>query len=258
MTQLTPEQIKQNYDTLLSYIESYIASPRKEQVLTLYTDHQDRIAVMPASGTEHYHNCFPGGYVDHVVRVIEGALHIMDLWSTFGATIDYSKEELVFAALNHDLGKIGTEDAEQYIFNDSEWHRKNQGKIYKNNPTNSFMTVPDRSLKLLADRGIPVSEQEWFGIKLHDGMYEDANKSYYVSHDPSSRLRTNLPYVLHQADMMASRVEYEMWVRASKSNHPASSLSIRRKTGSQGSTPIALTEQGKGNLQEVFNQMFKP
>jgi len=250
MKTLVPEQIQDNYNTLLGYINTYIASPRKELVIKLYQDHEDRIATMPASGTEHYHNCFPGGYVDHVIRVIETSLRLFDLWAEFGATINYTKEELVFAALNHDLGKIGTEDAEQYIINDSEWHRKNQGKHYKNNPVNSFMTVPDRSLKLLADRGIPVSEQEWFGIKLHDGLYEEANKSYYISYDPTSRLRTNLPYVLHQADMLSARVEYEAWVR-----EQSSSTSDKKK---RTATTMAMTEETKKDLQGVFNQMFKP
>jgi hypothetical protein len=42
-------------------------------------------------------------------------------------------------------------------------------------------------------------------------MYEEANKPYLVSYNPDSRLRSNLPLILHQADMMASRVEWERW-----------------------------------------------
>ena len=42
------------------------------------------------------------------------------------------KEELIFVALNHDIGKMGFpgEGNETYIPNDSEWHRKNLGKEY--------------------------------------------------------------------------------------------------------------------------------
>ena len=32
-----------------------------------------------------------------------------------------------------------------------------------------------------------------------------------ISFNPDSRLRSNLPLILHQADMMASRVEWERW-----------------------------------------------
>ena len=38
-----------------------------------------------------------------------------------------------------------------------------------------------------------------------------SNKPYLVSFNPDSRLRSNLPLILHQADMMASRIEWERW-----------------------------------------------
>lgn len=212
MKALTPEELSSNYDKFIGLIDKHIASPRKEQLKQFYQDHAERLALMPASSVEHHHNCFPGGYVSHVIGVVEAALKIRALWVESGAVLVGSEEELVFAALNHDLGKIGTEQEAQYMPNDSEWHRKNQGKIYKNNPTNPFMTVPDRSLKLLADRKISVSENEWYAIKLHDGLYEDSNKPYYMSHDPNSKLRTDLPYILHQADLLAARIEYETWI----------------------------------------------
>jgi len=249
---LTPEQVGLNFDRLLEMIETHISNPRKDQLLALYKEHAERIMLMPASGTEHYHNCWPGGYVDHVLRVVDAALEIRDLWESYGSTINYTREELVFAAINHDLGKIGTEQAEQYIPNDSEWHRKNQGKMYKNNPINAFMTVPDRSLKLLADRGIRVTENEWFGIKLHDGMYDEGNKHYYVSYDPSSRLRTNLPYVLHQADQLAARVEYEMW--AAKAEEKSALISKKRQ---EPGIPSSVSDEQKQELINVFDSLFK-
>jgi hypothetical protein len=243
----TPEQLQANYQELIGVIEKYFDGERKEKLIQLYTDHEERIMMMPASGTAHYHNCFTGGYVDHVLRVIRCALQVKALWEAEGAVINYTDEELVFAALNHDLGKIGSEEAEQYVHNPSDWHRKNQGKLYINNPVNSFMTVPDRSLKLLADRGIKVSENEWFGIKLHDGMYEEANKPYYVSWNPDSALRTNIPYVLHQADMMASRIEKETNYSADKTSTPAP----------KSKKNTAFKEADKESLKNTFDQLFK-
>lgn len=250
MKNLTAEQLQQNYNRFISYIDKYITGERKEQLKKLYEDHAERIMLMPASGTEHYHNCFAGGYVDHVIRVIDGALAIKNVWENFGSVINFTDEELVFAAINHDLGKIGSEESEMYVINDSEWHRKNQGKIYKNNPANCFMTVPDRSLKLLADRGIRVSDNEWFGIKLHDGMYDESNKHYYISYDVNSRLRTSLPYILHQSDQMAARVEYEAWM-ATTTQAP------KAKTKSNIHTTTALSDSDKADLANVFNDLFK-
>jgi hypothetical protein len=243
----TPEQLQANYQELMGVIEKYFDGERKQKLTQLYTDHEERIMMMPASGTVHYHNCFTGGYVDHVLRVIRCALQVKALWEAEGAVINYTDEELVFAALNHDLGKIGSEEAEQYIHNPSDWHRKNQGKLYINNPANSFMIVPDRSLKLLADRGIKVSENEWYGIKLHDGMYEEANKPYYVGWNPDSALRTNISYVLHQADMMASRIEKE-------TNHSAEEAYAPAPKAKKSTT---LKEAAKESLKNTFDQLFK-
>ena len=212
---LTAEQLIENYDKFLTYIDDYITGDRKQQLKDLYTDHQERIMLMPASSKEHHHNAFAGGYVLHVMNVIDISLKVMNLWKDTGMNIDFTTEELVFAAINHDLGKIGDEDNEMYIPQDSDWHRKNQGAIYKMNPLPEFMLIPDRSLFLLQQRGIKVSLKEWFGIKLHDGLYDESNKPYYIAYDKNARLRSNLPYILHQADSIAAKMEYEQWLSGS-------------------------------------------
>ena len=56
----TAEQLQENYKTFLSFIDQYITGERKEKLKKLYTDHEERIMIMPASGTAHYHNCFIG------------------------------------------------------------------------------------------------------------------------------------------------------------------------------------------------------
>ena len=245
----TAEQLEENYRKFLTYIDKYITGERQDKLKHLYLDHAERIMLMPAASVDHHHNAFPGGYVDHVIRVMDCALMIKNLWASSGAEINYTDEELVFAALNHDLGKFGTEEAEQYLPNDSEWHRKNQGKIYKFNDVNPFMIVPDRSLFILQQRGIVVSLNEYLGIKLHDGLYEEANKAYYMSHSAAAKLRTNLPIVLHHADHMASRIEFEMW---NKTQTPTASAPKRKPT-----LPTQMTETQKDDLMGVFNNLFK-
>ena len=112
------------------------------------------------------------------------------------------------------------------------------------------MTVPDRSLFLLQARGIKVSMNEFFGIKLHDGLYEDANKAYYISNAKESKLRTNLPIVLHHADHMASRIEYEKW----SSNQEASPVI---KPQSKKSIPQITDANQSKELVDIFNTLFK-
>ena len=133
---LTAEQIVQNWEDLINLIKDNFEGERKEKLLAMYTDLEDRMSVQPASSFDHYHNAFEGGYVDHVLRVIKCADEVHALWTKMGADMSgYTYEELIFVALNHDIGKMGFpgEGNEVYLPNDSEWHRKNQGKMYKIN-----------------------------------------------------------------------------------------------------------------------------
>ena len=84
-----------------------------------------------------YHNAHVGGYVEHVLHVVDCALKITNLWASEGATINFTTEEVIFAALHHDLGKVGDMENDYYVPNPSEWHRINQGKIYEFNKRKS-------------------------------------------------------------------------------------------------------------------------
>ena len=140
-------------------------------------------------------------------------MKIKPIWEQSGASIDFTDEELVMAALHHDLGKVGDLSEDNYIPNDSEWHRKNQGLVYKHNPRLEYMTITDRAIFILQHFGIVLTPNEYIGLRLTDGLYEEANKTYYMNWSKDNTLRTNIAYILHQADMMASRIEYDMWKR---------------------------------------------
>ena len=216
---LNENEIAHNWENLMNVIDVEFTGERKDSLIKMYNFFQDRMMLMPASSFEHYHNCFAGGHVDHVLRVMSCADAVYENCS------GYSREELMFAALNHDLGKVGTQELEMYRPNPSDWHRKNQGKIYEINPEIPFMSVPDRSLLLLQEFGIKFTQNEMMGIKLHDGMYDEANKPYFVAFRPESRMRVNLPIILHHADHMASQIEYENW----KQSNTTSVVESKRK-----------------------------
>ena len=215
MKELTPEQIQENWEILIQIVKDTFeeGSERREKLLNMYHYFEERMCMAPASGKEHFHNAHAGGYVEHVIHVTNSALQIKEVWEKNGATINFTDEELVFAALHHDLGKVGDLADDYYTPNDSDWHRKNQGLIYKHNPNLQFMTVTDRALFLLQHFGIVLSDNEYIGLRLTDGLYEEANKSYYIGYSPERALRSNIAYILHQADMMATHIEYDFWKR---------------------------------------------
>jgi len=251
---LTAEQIQENWIKLIDTITNNFSGERCDNLITMYESFKDRILTAPASGIEHFHNCFPGGYLDHVLRVIEFSEKLFNLWAEAGATIDYSKEELIFVALNHDLGKIGDLEDEYYIPNPSEWHRKNQGKIYSTNPDIVHMSVPHRGLWLLQEHNIKLSKNEMIAIMVHDGAYEDANTTYLKSYLPERSLRTNLPIIVHHADHMASRIECELWKKedsgVKKPQFTNTSKTNRLRNLSNGSTK-------SNSASTLFDDLFK-
>ena len=66
---LTEEKILENWNELKNVIDSFDGE-RKEKLNLMYDQLAERMMLAPASGIIHYHNCFAGGYVDHVLRVI--------------------------------------------------------------------------------------------------------------------------------------------------------------------------------------------
>lgn len=252
---LEAEQIQENWNTLMSYIDIYISEPRKTKLKEFYEKYAERIIMMPAAHKKEYHNAFPGGYVEHVNRVIQAALDINEVWVKYGVdTSTYTIEELVFSAMNHDLGKMGDEHNEAYIPQTDAWRRDKLGEEYKFNDKLEYMSVPDRGLHLLLSHGITYSKIEMLTIKLHDGLYDDANKSYLMGGwAPETKPRTSLIFIVHQADLLAARVEFEReWFPKFKGNLSPSNPNFILGNGKATTKPAtrkpAIKTQALGNI----------
>lgn len=237
---LEAEKIKENWERYRELVNTSFPT-RKDALNRLYDDLEERMVFMPASSMAHFHNAFAGGYVDHVLRVIECTEALYFTWSSQGADMSgYTKEEMLFAAMHHDLGKAGFpgEGNEVYQVETSDWHRKNQNKMYKHNENIPFTMVPDLSIWLLQEYGVKLSWNEYQAIKIHDGMYDEANKPYFVARSAQAKLKTNLPIILHHADHMAAQIEFEQW-RNEKSSSPKPVVSKTKTSKSNGLKNLA-------------------
>ena len=242
---LTAEQIQQNWIGLIGFIEDHISEPRKTKLIEFYEKYSDRLILMPAAHKKEYHNAFPGGYVEHVNRVITCALHLHDLWAQMGADVTtYTKEELVFSALNHDLGKMGDEENEAYIPQTDNWRKEKLGEDYMFNVKVPFASVPDRGLFLLQAHGIQYTFNEMITIQTHDGLYDEANKKYLMTYMPEQKPRTSLPFIVHQADLMAARIEFEKeWLPKFKETKEKQNKAFTLET--KKSSPITSVNKSK-------------
>ena len=86
------------------------------------------------------------------------------------------------------------------------------------------------------------------GIKLTDGLYDESNKPYFMSRTADSKLKTNLGYVMHQADAMAARIEFEMWYKGKPKSSTPIKKQYPKKTLSNANTNI--------NAKETFKDLY--
>lgn len=250
--------IVSNWNKLLEVIETHFSGDRKEKILELHTQFEDAMSIAPASLKEYFHNAFPGGYVMHVLNVITCSLALKDVWKLVGCNIDFTDEELVFSALFHDLGKIGDINAEYYVPQEDQWRRNKLEELYTINPKLDYMNVSDRTILLLMRANIVCSNKEFLAIKLADGLYNEANKSYLISYSKDFSLKTNLPYIIHAADFMAMHSEQDAWKKSLEENE----LSVKQKDTSvkkekQYVRKQTLVEESKTIMKpEDFSKMF--
>jgi hypothetical protein len=191
--ELTPEQIAENFEKFRSFMEKL--GDRSEPALALVDHLGERLAMCPASSRKEYHAAFPGGLVDHSLRLLSNALK---LCKTFNWEVP--KDSLIIGCLLHDLGKVGDHEKDYYVPQDSDWHRDKLGEMYKHNKEILYMTVPDRGVWLCQYFGLKLTQDEWLAIKLNDGQYAEENAPYKMK-EPL------LADIVHLADYISCKQE---------------------------------------------------
>lgn len=212
MMQYTNKELEKNYNNFLEGIQNSFTGERLEKLLHMYSMEElgPNLILSPASGNINYHNGYDGGYIDHIMNVVRNSLQMAALYKKQGGMVDWTQEELLFSAFHHDLGKLGEKNEMWYIKNPSDWHVKNQGKLYIGNPELQWMSLTDRTVYLLNIYGIKYTQKEFLTMKLTDGLYDEENTSYLKSWSPDNALKTELPHILHWADHMSSRIELQI------------------------------------------------
>jgi hypothetical protein len=215
---LTDAEIQANYAEFIKFIGDVFTGERKEKLLKMYSDDDGSLglslATAPASMCQHFHLCHPGGYLQHIMGVIKMSFAAKKMFEIAGCNIDFTDEQMVFSAMHHDLGKLGDpEFGEYYAPQDQDWKYK-KGEFYKMNGNLPYMEVTDRAIFLLQKFGVVYDWKEYLGIKLADGLFNEATEKYLKQYNQDLYLKTNLPRVIHAADYTACRAEYDSWYYA--------------------------------------------
>lgn len=195
---LTDEQMLDNI-TRFSELCERVGQHRVAGVKRMLDDMGDRIATAPASSRREYHAAYPGGLVDHTLRVLVYALQLKKNVDIFS---EIPTESVVFSALFHDIGKVGLpgkDGADYYVVEGDDWQRK-RGKYYEVNRDVQKMQNVDNSMLILLHYGINVTQDEYLAIRLNDGQYAEGNRQYAM-HEPP------LAILIHMADRLACEAE---------------------------------------------------
>lgn len=126
----------------------------------------------PATSMADYHNAFEGGLIDHLLRVANYAVRINN---SLPEEEKVDQVSLLKVCLLHGIGK-----ARLYTPCTSEWHRKNQGKMYEFNEDIVSMRVGERSCYYALSHGITLTEEEYVAIVNFDKV-DDKMSDYHNS-----------------------------------------------------------------------------
>jgi hypothetical protein len=194
---LTPEEIETNWKQFCGLCEKL--GDRAPAFAAMLKDVEDRLVLCPASAKKEFHGAFPGGLVDHSLRVLNNLV-------TLNKAFDWKlrKDSMIVSALAHDIGKLGMPGSDQsndfYIDQTDSWRRDKLGEVYRYNNDIPYMTTPDRSVFFMQHYQLKLTSEEWLAIKLNDGFVLQENKPYCLKITP-------LVYGLQTADYVATCVE---------------------------------------------------
>ena len=197
---LTPEEIEQNWTRFHSLCLK--TGDRSESILKMLNELDERLCLCPGSAKRDYHGAFPGGLVDHSLRVLNNLV-------TLNKTYDWklSKESMIISALFHDVGKVGMpgrgSSYDFYLPQLDGWRRDKMGEEYTYNNDLTFMSTPDRSIFIMQHYGVQLSADEYLSIKLNDGFVVQENKQYCLKISP-------LVYGVQTADYISTMLEKGM------------------------------------------------
>lgn len=166
----TPEFDKavSNFQKLEKFITDNVksSSHKKEALLRVIGDNPE-LVLAPASTRREYHGAFPGGLVEHSLKVLKN-LSILN--KSFEAKLLI--EEMVVVSIFHDIGKAGKDGEPYYLPKNSDWH-ESRGIFYEVNPVFNSMKVSQLSLYKLQAAGAVLSTGEYAAIYNFDQVNRD-------------------------------------------------------------------------------------
>jgi hypothetical protein len=149
-------------EKIIKNTKKYFESAQKYGFMTedLMTFLGEEFMKAPASTMTDLYNAFEGGLIDYLLTTTKYSIAIN---TSLPENERVDVGSLVKVCLLHQIGK-----AKLYKPCESEWHRKNQGKMYDFNEDIVSMRVGERSVFYALSNGVKLNEEEYASIINHD------------------------------------------------------------------------------------------
>ena len=131
----------------------------------------EELFTAPASTMKSLHNAFPGGLIDHILKTTKYAIGINKL---LHQSYEVDAQSIVKVCFLHQIGKTFL-----YKWNESEWHRNNQGKMYEFNEELVSLKIGERSAYYSLKYGIQLTDEEYQAIINYDKSDDDKQSKWY-------------------------------------------------------------------------------
>ena len=174
MSQPDFETVKNNWDTF----EKLCSRLSDDNINTLLTTLGERLITTPATTHDNRPGCFGGGLIQTSLEITSKMRKIA---SEFYPDIQVAS--ILKVGLLHEIGKVGTLEANLFLEQDSDWHREKLGQFYKYNEDISKSATPERTLFLLQHFGVQLSHDEYYAIRLSQGSHLEENR-FYANFEP--------------------------------------------------------------------------
>ena len=175
-----------NVNESKEYVIKKLKSTKRAGISDLI-EHMEEIGFFTAPASGGNHLCCEGGLVVHTAGVMQYA---EKLGKVFYSPEEYKKMKpsIYIVAGLHDLGKCGAWDIPYYTenmikdgrptkANPEQKYKRSESKPYEINKDLVHIDHPQLSVKE-ADLYIELTQEEYFAILFHDGLY--GNMAYYL------------------------------------------------------------------------------
>tara|TARA_B100000242_G_scaffold272396_1_gene225234 strand:+ start:787 stop:1362 length:576 start_codon:yes stop_codon:yes gene_type:complete len=168
------EKLLSNFENYSKVLKKYFPDSGIE---TFLEDFGVRITTCPRGLTEA-DGGQPGALIDFMLKVALVAREHADvLAGRFGENA-VCKRTVARVCLVHEIGKLGSDEHELFVTQESQWHRDKLGQRFKYNEECTKMAAGHRALYLLQKYNINLTEEEWIAILTCQGMHYPENAFY--------------------------------------------------------------------------------